>query len=487
MLTNAMPRYEPLSAEALATLHAGWKRLGKEVGVQFDNEQALQLFRDAGQTVDDDGTVRFDPEFLLAQAAKAPTEFPMIARNRARDLVIGGDHMIFCAVQGPPFVRLGDERREGTYADYENLLRLVQMDPNLDTPGRNVLEPNDLPLDSRHLLRALASIRLTDRVWAGEPSSGEAAADCLRMAEIVHGADAMTGDAPVLFANCNVNSPLRFDARMLDGILNYGAAGQAIIITPFLLMGAMAPVSTPAALVQQTLESLAGVALVQLVRPGTPCVMGSFLSSTDMKTGSPAFGGPESAFGLYASGQIARDLGLPWRSGGGTLTSSPLPDYQAGYEAMNTLLSAFLAGANVCWQSAGWMEGGLVTSFEKFMADTEILDLLCHQFRTVELTEADLAFDAHVEAGHGGHFFGTQHTLERFRDCFWRPTIASTENNDRWIKSGRMDHAGRAAARWREMLETYEQPPLDPATEAELLEFVRRRVAENGDVVEVLG
>jgi len=394
--------------------------------------------------------------------------------------------MIFCAVQGPPFVRIGDERREGTYADYENLLRLVQMDPNLDTPGRNVLEPNDLPLDSRHLMRALSSIRLTDRVWAGEPSSGEAAADCLRMAEIIHGADVLHGDAPVIFANCNVNSPLRFDARMLDGILSYGAAGQAIIITPFLLMGAMAPVSTPAALVQQTLESLAGVALVQLVRPGTPCVMGSFLSSTDMKTGSPAFGGPESAFGLYASGQIARDLGLPWRSGGGTLTSSPLPDYQAGYEAMNTLLSAFLAGANVCWQSAGWMEGGLVTSFEKFIADSEILDLLCHQFRKVELAEADLAFDAHVEAGHGGHFFGTQHTLERFRDCFWRPTIASTENNDRWIKSGRLDHAGRAAVRWREVLESYEQPPLDAAIEAELLDFVRRRVEENGDVVEAL-
>ena len=486
MLTNAMPRYEPLSADALATIHTGWKRLGKEVGVQFDNEQALQLFRDAGQTVDDDGTVHFDPEFLLAQAAKAPSEFSMIARNRERDLVIGGDHMIFCAVQGPPFVRIGDERREGTYADYENLLRLVQMDPNLDTPGRNVLEPNDLPLDSRHLLRALSSIRLTDRVWAGEPSSGEAAADCLRMAEIVHGSDVMAGDTPVLFANCNVNSPLRFDARMLDGILNYGAAGQAIIITPFLLMGAMAPVSTPAALVQQTLESLAGVALVQLVRPGTPCVMGSFLSSTDMKTGSPAFGGPESAFGLYASGQIARDLNLPWRSGGGTLTSSPLPDYQAGYEAMNTLLSAFLAGANVCWQSAGWMEGGLVTSFEKFIADSEILDLLCHQFRKVELTEADLAFDAHVEAGHGGHFFGTQHTLERFRDCFWRPTIASTENNDRWLKNGRMDHADRASARWREVLESYEQPPLDDAKEAELLDFVRRRIEENGDVVEAL-
>ena len=481
-----MPRYEPLSEDALATIHAGWERLGQEVGVQFDNEHALQLFRDAGQTVDGD-TVRFDPDFLLAQAALAPATFSMLARNSERDLTIGGDSMIFCAAQGPPFVRIGDERREGTYDDFNNLLRLVQMTDTLDTPGRNVLEPNDLPLDSRHLMRALSAIRLTDRVWAGEPSSGEAAADCLAMAELVFGSEVMHGDDPVLFANCNVNSPLRFDARMLDGIVNYGAAGQAIIITPFLLMGAMAPVSVPAALVQQKLESLAGIALVQLIRPGTPCVMGSFLSSTDMKTGSPAFGGPESAFGLYASGQLARDLNLPWRSGGGTLTSSPLPDYQAGYEAMNTLLSAFLAGANVCWQSAGWLEGGLVTSFEKFIADTEILDLLHHQFRPVEITPESLAFDAHVEVGHGGHFFGAAHTLERFRDCFWRPTIASTENNARWLKNGSMDHAQRSSNRWQEVLAEYEQPPLPDGVEESLIEFVAKRTAELGDDVPLPG
>lgn len=482
MIVNRMPRYEPLTPEALAVIHAGWERLGREVGVQFDNPEALRLFREAGQTVDGD-TVRFDPSFLRAQAAKAPATFRMRARNAARDVVVGGDHMLFCAVQGPPFVQRGGERRDGTFADFEDLLRLVQMTDALDTPGRNVLEPNDLPLDVRHLMRALAMIRLTDRIWAGEPSSGEAAADCLRMAEIVHGADAMRGGDPVLFANCNVNSPLRFDARMLDGILHYGAAGQAIIITPFLLMGAMAPVSVPAALVQQTLEALAGIALVQLIRPGTPCVMGSFLSSTDMKTGSPAFGGPESAFGLYASGQIARDLDLPWRSGGGTLTASPIPDYQAGYEAMNTLLSAFLAGANVCWQSAGWLEGGLVSGFEKFVADAEILDLLIHQFAPVELTPDDLAFDAHVEVGHGGHFFGAQHTLERFRDCFWRPTVATTDNHDRWTKAGKPDHAARAEARWRELLDAYEQPPLDDAVEAELVDFVRGRAAELGDDV----
>jgi trimethylamine---corrinoid protein Co-methyltransferase len=481
---NRMPRFEPLSEDALATIDAGAERLASEIGVQFDHPHALELFREAGQTIDG-STVRFDPGFLRAQAALAPGTFRMRARNPDRDLVIGGDHMIFGPAQGPPFVHIDGVRRDGTMDDLESLLKLTQMTDALDTPGRNILEPNDVPLDVRHLLRALAAIRLTDRVWSGEPSSDFAAADCIRMAEIVFGGRAAIEATPVLFANCNVNSPLRFDSRMLEGILNYAAAGQAVIVTPFLLMGAMAPVTVPAALVQQNVEALAGIALVQLVRPGTPSVLGSFLSATDMKSGSPAFGGPESALGLYASGQIARRMNLPWRSGGGTLTASPAVDYQAGYEAMNTLQAAFLAGANVCWQSAGWLEGGLVTSFEKFAADCELLDLLQHQFTQVEVDDASLAYGAHVEVGHGGHFFGAEHTLERFRDCFWRPTVATTENNDRWTRGGRLEHAARASARWKEQLASYEQPPLDDAIEEELLEFVERRAAELGDTISV--
>ncbi|HZO49968.1 MAG TPA: trimethylamine methyltransferase family protein [Gaiellaceae bacterium] len=484
MFVNRMPRFEPLSEEALATIDAGVDRLAAQVGVQFDHPRALALFRDAGQTVDG-SLVRFDPGFLRAQAALAPPVFELRARNPGRSLVVGGDHMVFCPVQGPPFVRIGDERRDGTMADAEALLKLTQLSGSLDTPGRNVLEPNDVPLDVRHLVRALAAIRLTDLVWGGEPSSAAGAEDCLELAAIVFGGRERIEREPVLFANCNVNSPLRYDSRMLEGILAYAAAGQAVIVTPFLLMGAMAPVTVAAALVQQTLEALAGVALVQLVRPGAPCILGSFLSATDMKTGSPAFGGPESAFGLYASGQIARRLGLPWRSGGGTLTASPAVDYQAGYESLNTLLAAFLAGANVCWQSAGWLEGGLVTSFEKFAADLELLDLLLHQFAGLEIDEASLAFDAHVEVGPGGHFFGAQHTLERFRDCFWRPTVATTDNVDRWTRGGSLDHAARAARRWRELLDTYERPPLDEAVEEELVEFVERRAAELGDTVDV--
>jgi len=484
MFRNLMPRFEPLSEEALAVIDAGVDRLAAEVGVQFDHPRALELFREAGQSVDE-SCVRFDPGFLRATAALAPAEFRMHARNEARDLVIGGDHMIFAPAQGPPFVRIGSERRDGTLADVESLLQLTHLTDSLDTPGRNILEPNDVPLDVRHLVRSLAAIRLTDRVWSGEPSSEETAADCLRLAEIVFGGREAIEETPVLFVNCNVNSPLRFDSRMLEGILNYAAAGQAVIVTPFLLMGAMAPVSVPAALVQQCVEALAGIALVQLVRPGTPCVIGSFLSATDMKTGSPAFGGPESAIGLYASGQIARRLRLPWRSGGGTLTASPLVDYQAGYESMNTLQAAFLAGANVCWQTAGWLEGGLVTCFEKFVADCELLDLLLRQFDLPVVDEESLAFGAHVEVGHGGHFFGAEHTLARFRDCFWRPTVATTDNVDRWTRGGSLDHAARAGVRWRELLESYERPQLDDAIDEELVEYVERRAAELGDEVDV--
>ena len=484
MFVNRMPRFEPLSEDALATIEAGAERLAAEVGVQFDHPRALEAFAAAGQTVDG-STVRFDPGFLRAQAAQAPEVFSLHARNPARDMVVGGDHMVFGPAQGPPFVRVDGVRRDGTMADLERLLMLTHLTDALDTPGRNILEPNDVPLDSRHLVRALAAIRLTDRVWAGEPSSEVAARDCLRMIEIVHGGAQAIAQRPVLLANVNVNSPLRYDVRMLEGLIAYAEAGQAIIVTPFLLMGAMAPVSVPAALVQQTTEALAGVALAQLIRPSSPCVMGSFLSTTDMKSGAPSFGGPESAFGLYASGQIARRLGLPWRAGGGTLTASPAVDFQAGAEAMNTLSAAFLAGANICWQSAGWLEGGLVTSFEKFASDCELLDLLLNQFTPVEVDERSLAFGAHQEVGHGGHFFGAEHTLAHFRDCFWRPVIASTENFDRWTRNGSREHAARAGERWKAQLEAYVRPPLPDDVEEELVEFVERRARELGDVVSV--
>jgi trimethylamine--corrinoid protein Co-methyltransferase len=482
MFVNRMPRYEVLSPGALETVERGWRRLLAEIGIQFDHPRALELFAAAGQRVEGD-RVRFDPDWVAEQVAQAPSEFTMRARNPEHDLHIGGDHMIFAPSQGPPFVRIGDERRDGTLADLEKLIMLTQVCDELDTPGGNICEPNDVPLDSRHLVQNLALIVLSDKVFEGVPISAVAAQDSIAMGEILFGGREAIEERPVMFANVNVNSPLRYDVRMLEAMLEYSAANQAVLVTPFLLMGAMSPVTIAAALAQQTAEVLAGIALLQLVRPGAPAIMGSFLSATDMQSGSPSFGGPESALGLYASGQIARRLGLPWRAGGGVLTSSQVVDAQAASEAFNTLISAFLAGANVVWQAAGWLEGGLVNCFEKFALDVELLQLLRAQFTPPVIDDDALAFDAHAEVGPGGHFLGATHTLERFRTCFYRPTIASTENFDRWSRNGSLDQAGRAARRWRELLELYERPPLDERVLEELTSFVERRTLELGDPI----
>jgi trimethylamine---corrinoid protein Co-methyltransferase len=480
MFVNRMPRYEVLTEDHLDTIERGWRRLVSEIGVQFDHPRALELFAGAGQQVED-SRVRFDPDWLREQVALAPPEFDLHARNPAHDLHIGGDHMIFAPSQGPPFVRTGDERRDGTLADLEQFIRLTQVHDELDTPGGNICEPNDTPLDSRHLVQNYALISLCDKVFEGVPISDVAARDSVEMGAIVFGGRDAIEERPVMFGNVNVNSPLRYDVRMLEAMLEFSAANQAVLVTPFLLMGSMAPVSIAAALAQQTAEVLSGIALLQLVRPGAPSIMGSFLSVTDMQSGSPGFGGPESAFGLYASGQIARRYRLPWRAGGGTLTSSQVVDAQAASEAFNTLVSAFLAGANVVWQAAGWLEGGLVNCFEKFAIDVEMLQLLRAQFTPPAIDDDALAFGAHEEVGPGGHFLGAMHTLERFRECFYRPSIASTENFERWKRNGERTQADRAAETWRAALERYEQPLLDPDVDAELRAFVSRRAVELGD------
>ena len=300
------------------------------------------------------------------------------------------------------------------------------------------------------------------------------------MGEILFGGREAIERAPVSISLINVNSPLRYDDRMLGAMLEYVRANQAIVVTPFILMGAMSPVSIPAALAQQIAEALAGIALAQLVRPGAPVVFGSFLSNTDMQSGSPSFGTPESALGLLCTGQVARHFGLPWRSGGG-LTASQTVDAQAAYEAMMTMLPTFLAGTNFVMHSAGWLESGLVSCYEKFIVDIELLRMLQHEFQPLEINDETLAFGAHEEVGHGGHFLGAVHTLERFRECFYRPLLSSTENFERWQRNGGKDAAERAGEIWRKTLDEYEQPPLDDAIREELVEYVSKRRTELGD------
>jgi trimethylamine--corrinoid protein Co-methyltransferase len=480
MFVNSMPRYEILSGEAMDVLDRGWRRLVSELGVEFLLPEAVELFRKAGQTVEGEHLVKFDPDFILEQVALAPREFELQARNPARSAHIGGDNMVFSAVYGPPFVREGAVRRDATMADFENFVKLSQSFDELDSPGGTIVEPNDTPLDSRHLDMVYALQTLSDKPYMGSVISGPNAVDTIRMGEILFGGPEALQQAPVSISLINCNSPLRWDDRMLSAMVEYNRANQAVVMTPFLLMGAMSPVSIPATLVQQIAEALTGIALCQLVQPGCPVVFGSFLSNTDMQSGSPSFGTPESAIGLLCTGQIARRFGLPFRSGGG-LTASQTPDAQGAYEALMTLLPTFLAGTNFVMHSAGWLEGGLVSCYEKFIVDIELLRMLRHEFTPLEIDEASLAFGAHEEVGSGGHFLGAAHTLERFRECFYRPLLSSTENFDRWTRNGGLDAAARADKIWRDTLERYEEPPLDDAVRAELQEYVTRRRAELGD------
>ena len=479
MFRNTMPRYEILSEDAMAVLDGGWRRILTDIGVEFMSDRALELFRQAGQRVEEN-TVFLDPDFVLAQVAKAPHEFDVAARNPANSLHIGGDMMSFGAVYGPPFVRQGDLRRDATMEDYRNFTKLAQSFSVLDSAGGVICEPNDAPLDSRHLDMTYALQTLTDKIYMGNVVSGPNAADTIAMGAILFGGREVIETSPVSISLINCNSPLRWDDRMLDAMFEYVEAAQPVVLTPFILMGAMSPVTIPAALVQQIAEALSGIALSQLIRPGAPVIFGSFLSNIDMQSGSPCFGTPESAIGLFCTGQIARYFGLPFRSGGG-LTSSQVPDAQAGYEAMMTLLPTFLAGTNWVMHSAGWLEGGLVAGFEKFIIDAQLLEMLQAEFTPLDIDEGSLAFDAHQEVGHGGHFLGAMHTMERFRTCFYRPWLSSSDNYERWMRGGSLDTAARASKVYSDRLESYEQPPLDEAIRAELEDYVNRRRTELGD------
>ena len=478
MLINDLPRYEILDEAALQELERGWRRIVSELGIEFLHEEALDYFRTAGQQVEGE-LVKFDPDWILEQVAKAPPEFDLQARNPERTVHIGGNHMVFSAVYGCPFVREGLERRDATYDDFQNLVRLAHAFPQLDSPGGTICEPNDKPLDSRHLDMVYALLTLSDKPFMGSVTSGPNALDTIAMAEMVFGPGSIE-KTPAIISLINVNSPLRYDDRMLSALIEYAKANQPTIVTPFLLMGAMSPVSVAATLAQQIGEALAGIALVQTIRPGCPVVFGSFLSNTDMQSGSPAFGTPESAVGLFCTGQIARHYTLPFR-GGGALTSSQVVDAQAGYESMMSLWPTFLAGTNFVMHSAGWLESALVSCYEKFVTDVETLRMLYHVFKPLEINEETLAYSAHQEVGQGGHFLGAAHTLERFRECFYRPLVSSTENYERWNRNGGRDTAARANEIWKKTLEEYEQPAMDEGLREELQAYVDRRRTELGD------
>ncbi len=479
MFVNTSPRYEILSEEALEVLDKGWKRIVSELGIEFMSPWATEMLAAAGQKVEGDN-VKFDPEWVLAQVAKAPMQYDVHARNPENTVTIGGKNMVFSGVYGPPFAMRGDWRGNGTMEHFNNFTKLCQVFPEMDSAGGVIVEPDDAAMDSRHLDMTLSLQTLTDKIYMGNVVRGENAEDCLNMAGIVFGGREVLETKPVMISLVNCNSPLRWDDRMLDSMRVYCLANQPVLLTPFLLMGAMSPCSIPATLVQQMAEAFTGIALAQLIRPGCPVIFGSFLSNINMQSGSPCFGTPEAAMGLFASGQIARKYNLPFRSGGG-FTSSTMPDAQSAYEAMMTMMPTFLSGVNWVMHTAGWLEGGLVSSYEKFIIDIEILRMLQETFKPLEINEETLAFGAHEEVGSGGHFLGAAHTMERFRDCFYRPLLSSSDNYERWMRNGGHDAAERAGIIATRKLEEYVEPPMDPGMREELEEYVNRRRTELGD------
>ncbi len=475
-LNNPFPPLEILSPEQLEQIHRASMRILEEIGLEFWDDETLDLWQKAGAKVDHAARrVWLDRGLILQTSATAPPTFTWRARNPAHDVPIGGNSIAFGPCGGTVYASgLDFGRRPGTTQDYENFLKLSQVCHALHFASWEQVTAQDVPVSARHLRRLYASFTLTDKAVMEGAHGREITTDAVNMARLVFGD--LSGD-PVIGDVINVNSPLRFDERMLGGLITYARAGQVCFITPFILAGAMSPISIAAALAQQNAEVLAGVALTQLVRPGAPVLYGGFTTNVDMKSGSPAFGTPEGAWALLASGQLARRYHLPYR-GSGQLTTAKLPDAQAATESLWTLWPALLAHTNLVMHAAGWLEGGLTASFEKFILDLENLAMAQHFLEGFQINEDTLALEMIAAVGPGGHHFGTPHTQARFRTEFFASALADRQSYENWRESGGKDAMQRAHAVCQELLAAYEPPPLDPALKEALQDYVARRERE---------
>lgn len=470
--------FDVLDEEGLALIEANADRLLAEIGMEFRGDpEILDAFRAAGATVTDE-RVRFEPDMcreLVRQTA--PREFPQHARNPANTVRIGGANTVLCPSWGPPFVHdLDGGRRYGTIGDFGRLVRLHQSIPHLHHSGGIVCEPVDLPAESRHLDMIYQHVRWSDRAIMGAFAGAERAADSIGMARIVFGEEFLR-DHPVLYCVANSNAPLVLDSAMSGALKTYARAGQPVACTPWVLAGAMSPCTVAGTLAQVLAEALACLALTQLLRPGTPCLMGSFASTISMQSGAPTFGTPEGAQMVLASGQLARRLGVPFHTVG-TLTASKLPDAQSQQEGSWGLVIAMLAGGNLINHATGWLEGGLVTSFEKTVIDADLCGKLATLFAGVDLSDNAQALDAIREIGPGSHFLGAKHTRENFLSAFFMPALQDSNSFEQWLAEGGHDTATRANAYWKRLLDEYQDPGLDLAIDEELRAFIARRKAE---------
>jgi trimethylamine--corrinoid protein Co-methyltransferase len=480
-IVNPLARTDVLSADALDAIHDASLTVLEEVGMDIMLPQARELMRAAGaDVVAGADRVRFDRGLILEMIASAPSQFTLRARNPARNLAIGGNNLIFAQIASAPFVADRDGgRRAGNQEDFRKLVKLAQCYDVVHCTGGYPVEPVDLHASVRHLDCLSDLVKLTDKAFHCYSLGRQRNLDALEIARIGRGISMEQLERePSLFTVINSSSPLRLDGPMLQGMIEMSSRNQVVIMTPFTLAGAMAPVTIAGALVQQNAEALAGIAFTQMVRKGAPVMYGGFTSNVDMKTGAPAFGTPEYMKAVIAGGQLARRYGIPYRTSN-TNASNTL-DAQAAYESMMSLWALTQGGGNFVLHAAGWSEGGLTASFEKFILDVDMLQMVAELLTPLDVTPDALALDAIREVGPGGHYFGTAHTLARYETAFYRPILSDWRNFETWDEAGRpttYDHANRI---FKEKLATYERPPLEAAIEEELDAFVARRKAEGG-------
>ena len=479
-LVNPFEPVRIFSEDQVESLHLAALGILERQGMRVLSPRGRTLLAAAGAAVDEaTQMVRLDPGMVAAALATVPREVNLVARNPERTCRVGGRNVIFAPVAGPPSVSdLERGKRSGTIADYRDLVRLAQTFDVIHVLGQ-MTEPGDAPVHERHLDTSLAQLTLGDKPPNFYSRGAGQLADCFAMLRIAHGIDEETfRREPRCYSICNTNSPLQLDLPMTDGIIEFALNGQLMIVTPCTLAGAMAPITIAGALTLAHAEALFGITLSQLARAGAPVMYGSFTSNVDMKSGSPAFGTPEYAKAAFGAGQLARRIGVPWRCS--SATAGNAPDAQAVYEAQMSLWGALLGGCHFVLHAAGWLEGGLTASFEKFILDVEMLQMFAELFQPVPASSDDIGTEAVAEVGPGGHFFSASHTMTRYRDAFYSPLVSDWRNYGQWFDDGAKTATQRASSVARNTLAAFQPPPIDPAVAAALDAFVARRRAEGG-------
>ena len=479
-LVRHVPLYEMLSDEGAEIIENNAETILEEIGIEFkDDPEALDILREHGADVQGQ-RVHFPRGLCREYCQKAPSEFTQHARNPARSVEIGGNKTVFAPVYGPPFIRdLDNERRYATIEDFRNMVKLIYMLPGLHHSGGTVCEPVDLSVPKRHLEMLYTHMKYSDKPFMGSVTAASRAQDTVDMAKVLFG-DGFLDENNVLVSLINANSPMTWDDTMLGALKVYARHGQAVIISPFILAGAMSPVSVAGTLAQTLAEAMSGIAFAQMVRPGAPVIFVSFASSMSMQTGAPTFGTPEPALVLNGCAKLARRLGVPFRSGG-SLTAAKTVDAQAAYESTHTIMPSVTSGVNFVLHSAGWMEGGLVSDFRKLLLDADQLTMMQRMVGGIDLSENGQAMDAIRETGPGQHFLGSSHTQANFEDAFWRSDLADYTTFEQWSSEGAVESAKRAENRARTMLNNYEAPAIDPAIDEALIAFKAKRMEELPD------